>query len=63
MLFGAVSGQRIGLTAPLSLIVGQLLLMLGLPVALEMWTRISRPALAGRSQRSAGRSVLADLWR
>jgi len=50
-VFGAVSGQRMGLTAPLPLIVGQLLLMLALPVALGMWARFSRPVLASRSQR------------
>jgi BASS family bile acid:Na+ symporter len=51
IVFGAVSGHRMGLTAPLPLIVGQLLVMLGLPVALGMWARFSLPALAGRSQR------------
>jgi BASS family bile acid:Na+ symporter len=51
ILFGAVSGQRMGLTAPLPLIVGQLLLMLALPVALGMWVRFSRPVLADRAQR------------
>ena len=51
VIFGAASGHRMGLTAPLPLIVGQLLLMLALPVALEMWARFSQPVLAGRSQR------------
>jgi BASS family bile acid:Na+ symporter len=50
-VFGAVSGQRMGLTAPLPLIVAQLLLMLALPVTLGMWARFSRPELAARSQR------------
>ncbi len=50
-VFGAVSGRRMGLTAPLPLIVGQLLLMLAFPVALGMWARFGQPVLAGRSQR------------
>jgi len=50
IVFGALFGQRMGPTAPLPLIVGQLLLMLALPVALGMWVRFSRPVLAGRSQ-------------
>ncbi len=39
-----------GFAAPLPLILAQLLLMLALPVALGMWVRFSRPAMAGRSQ-------------
>jgi len=50
-VFAAVSGQRLGLTPPLPLIVGQLVLMLALPVGLGMWVRFRRPALAARSQR------------
>jgi bile acid:Na+ symporter, BASS family len=50
VVFGALAGQPMGLTVPLPLIVGQLLLMLALPVALGMWARFSRPVLAGRSQ-------------
>jgi BASS family bile acid:Na+ symporter len=50
-VFGAVLGQGMGLTAPLPLIVAQLLLMLALPVSLGMWARFRHPALALRSQR------------
>jgi bile acid:Na+ symporter, BASS family len=50
-VFGAVSGHRMGLTPPLPLILAQLLLMLAVPVALGMWVRFRRPALADRSQR------------
>jgi BASS family bile acid:Na+ symporter len=39
-----------GFAAPIPLILGQLLLMLALPVALGMWVRFSRPVFAGRSQ-------------
>ena len=44
-------GQPLGLTAPLPLIVAQLLLLLALPVSLGMWVRFRRPALAVRGQR------------
>ena len=50
-VFGAVLGQPLGLTAPLPLIVAQLLLLLALPVSLGMWVRFRRPALAIRGQR------------
>jgi BASS family bile acid:Na+ symporter len=50
-VFGAFLGRALGLTAPLPLIVAQLLLMLALPVALGMWVRFRRPALALQSQR------------
>jgi len=45
VIFGAASGHRMGLTAPLPPIVGQLLLMLALPVALAMCVRFSQPVL------------------
>ena len=49
-VFGAALGHPMGFDAPLPLILAQLLLMLALPVALGMWVRFSRPALASRSQ-------------
>src|SRR5262245_5061449 len=41
-------GQRLGLSAPIPLLVGQLLLVLALPVALGMWVRQQAPELAER---------------
>jgi bile acid:Na+ symporter, BASS family len=50
-VFGAVMGRALGFTAPVALIFAQLLLMLAVPVALGMWIRFRRPALALRSAR------------
>ena len=50
LIFRAALGHSVGFTAPLPLILAQLLLMLALPVALGMWVRFSRPVFAGRSQ-------------
>jgi BASS family bile acid:Na+ symporter len=40
--------QPFALSAPLSTLIGQLIVVLGLPVALGMWTRRSRPGFADR---------------
>jgi BASS family bile acid:Na+ symporter len=41
-------GRPLDLAAPIPLLFGQILLMLGLPVALGMWVRTRWPDLAGR---------------
>ena len=51
-VFGAVVGHTMGLAAPVPLMLGQLLLMLALPVAVGMSVRFVRPAVAARSQPS-----------
>jgi BASS family bile acid:Na+ symporter len=50
LVFGAALGQPLGFDVPLPLMLAQLLLMLALPVALGMFVRFWRPALASRSQ-------------
>jgi predicted Na+-dependent transporter len=45
-----VFGQAVGFSAPLPLLLAQLLLMLACPVAIGMWVRSTRPALAARWQ-------------
>ena len=50
LVFGAALGHPLGFDVPLPLMLVQLLLMLALPVALGMWVRFRRPALASRSQ-------------
>ena len=50
LVFGAALGHPMGFAVPLPLIFAQLLLMLALPVALGMWVRFGRPALARSSQ-------------
>ena len=49
LVFGAALGEPLGFDVPLPLILAQLLLMLALPVALGMFVRFRRPALASRS--------------
>jgi BASS family bile acid:Na+ symporter len=49
-VFGAALGHPLGFAVPLPLILGQLLLLLALPVALGMLVRIKQPLLASRSQ-------------
>jgi BASS family bile acid:Na+ symporter len=48
--FGLLWGRQFGLTAPIPLILGQLIVMLALPVSVGMWIRAKRPAFAIRSQ-------------
>ncbi len=50
MVFGAALGRPVEFAVPLPLMFAQLLLMLALPVALGMFVRFRRPALASRSQ-------------
>ena len=47
---GFMWGKQVGLTAPILLLLGQLILMLALPVSVGMWIRAKRPAFAARSQ-------------
>ena len=47
---GLLLGTQFGLTAPIALILGQLLVMLALPVSVGMWIRAKRPAFAKRAQ-------------
>ena len=50
MAFGQALGRPLGFDVPLPLILGQLLLMLAIPVGLGMWVRFTKPAFASRSQ-------------
>jgi bile acid:Na+ symporter, BASS family len=47
---GVLLGTQFGLTAPIPLILGQLIVMLALPVSVGMWIRARRPAFALKSQ-------------
>src|SRR6185295_1490770 len=47
---GMIWGKPFGLTAPIPLILGQLIVMLALPVSAGMWIRARWPAFAARSQ-------------
>lgn len=55
-MFRALLGSSLGLSAPVPLIVGQLLLMLALPVGLGMWVRARWPASATRGHAWLGRA-------
>lgn len=47
---GLIWGRQFGLTAPMPMLVGQLLVMLALPVSLGMWIRRHWPTFAMRSE-------------
>jgi BASS family bile acid:Na+ symporter len=60
-LFELGTGQRLELTAPMRLLVAQLLLMLALPVLLGMWLRGRWPAFAERHRSALQRIAFAGV--
>lgn len=60
-LFEVATGQRLELTAPMRLLVVQLLLMLALPVLLGMWLRARWPAFAARHRPALQRIAFAGV--
>ena len=60
-VFEMAAGQRLELTAPMRLLVAQLLLMLALPVLLGMWLRGRWPRAAERHQPALRRIAFAGV--
>lgn len=60
-LFEMAAGHRLELTAPMRLLVAQLLLMLALPVLLGMWLRARWPGFAERHRPALQRIAFAGV--